>query len=113
MTKWEQHMDTQTGRHRDFGFVIGLLTGTFVGAGLAVWLVPRAAAELRDRMTESAGRLGKRAAEHYRDASGRVADAAGELARTSDGIRDAVADTVARGAHEVERLATAARVDRH
>ena len=39
-------MNTQTGQHRDYGFVIGLLTGTFVGAGLAVWLVPRAAAEL-------------------------------------------------------------------
>ena len=105
-------MDTQTGRHRDFGFVIGLLTGACVGAGLAVWLVPRAAAELRERMTDSAGRFGKRAAKHYRDASSRVADAAGELARTGNGLRDEVVDTVARGAHEVERLATAARSDR-
>ena len=105
-------MDTQTGRHRDYGFVIGLLTGTFVGAGLAAWLMPRAAAELRDRMTDSANRFGKRAAEHYRDASDRVADAAGELARKGNGIRDGVADTLARAAHEVERLATSARSDR-
>ena len=81
-------MDTQ--KPRDYGFMIGLLTGTFVGAGLAVWLAPKAAAELR----------------------GRIADAAGELARKGNGIRDEVADKVARGAHEVERLAVAARSDR-
>jgi gas vesicle protein len=77
-----------------------------------MWLVPRAAEEFRDRTAESARRFSKRAAEQFRDASTRVADAASELARKGNGIRDEVADTVARGAHEVERLATAARSDR-
>ena len=108
----DQHMDTQTQQPRDYGFVIGLVTGAFVGAGLAVLLAPRAAAELRDRVTGSATRLGKRAAEQYRETSSRIVDAAGEFARKGNGLRDEVADTVARGAHEVERMAMAAKSDR-
>jgi gas vesicle protein len=108
----DQYMDTQTQQHRDYGFVMGLVTGAFVGAGLAILLAPRAAAELRDRVTDSATRLGKRAAEQYRDASSRIVDAAGEFARKGNGLRDDVADTVARTAHEVERMAMAARSDR-
>ena len=107
-----EYMDTQTQPRRGYGFVIGLVTGTFVGAGLAAWLAPRAAAELRDRVTGSAKRLGKRAVEQYRDASGRIVEAAGEFARKGNGLRDDVADKVARGAHEVERMAMAAKSDR-
>ena len=95
-------MDTQTHQHRDYRFVLGLLAGTFVGAGLAAWLAPRAAAELRKSVTESARRFGKRAAE-----------AADQLAKTGSGVRDDVAGTVARAAHEVERVATAVRSERH
>ena len=65
-------MNACTHQHRDYGFMIGLLTGTFAGAGLALWLVPRVVAELRQR-------------------------------------RDDLADVVARGAHEVERQAMAAK----
>ena len=104
-------MDRQT-EHRNYGFVVGLVTGTFVGAGLAAWLAPRAAGEFRDRMIGSARRLGKRAAERYREASSLVAEGTDELARRGNGLRDDVADRVARGAHEVERLATAARSER-
>jgi len=83
-------MDTET-RHRDYGFVLGLLTGTVVGAGLAALLAPRAAAEVRTRLS----------------------NAAGEVARRGNGLRDDVADSVVRGAHEVERMATAAKSGRH
>jgi len=101
------HMQEQRG----YGFVIGLLTGTFVGAGLAMWLAPRSASELRQRLTDSATRLGKRASDHYQQASTRVGDAVDELTRQGRGARDDVADAVARGAHEVERYATAAKTD--
>jgi gas vesicle protein len=101
------HMQEQRG----YGFVIGLLTGTFVGAGLAMWLAPRSASELRQRLTDSATRLGKRASDHYQQASTRVGDAVDELTRQGRGVRDDVADAVARGAHEVERYATAAKTD--
>ena len=96
-------MNAYTREHRDHGFVIGLLSGTVVGAGLAIWLVPGLASELRERITGSARSLGKRASEQYQDASTRVGEAVDELTRRGQGVRDDVADAVARGAHEVER----------
>jgi hypothetical protein len=69
----------------NYGFVIGLLTGAVVGTGLAMWLAPKSAGEIRDRVTSSARRL--------RD----------DLRDRRDGVRDGVADAVVRGAHEVER----------
>ncbi len=102
-------MNAPTQEHRDYGFVIGLLTGTFVGAGLAMWLVPRLASEFRERMTDSARSLGRRASEQYQQASTRVGEAVDELTRKGQDVRDDVADRVARGAHEVERYATAAK----
>jgi gas vesicle protein len=100
-------MDTQTQGHRDYGFVIGLVTGTFVGAGLAMWLAPRAAAELGERISDSAKTLGRQASERVQQANSHVVEAVGELTRTSQGVRDDVAEAVARGAREVERFATA------
>ena len=105
-------MNAYMQERRDYGFVIGLLTGTFVGAGLAMWLAPRSASEVRQRMTDSARRLGKRAVEPYRQASTRVGEVVDELTRKGQGVRDDVAEAVARGAHEVERYATAAKSDR-
>lgn len=98
--------------HRDHGFAIGLLTGTFVGAGLMLWLTPRMASELRRQMTDSARNLGKRASEQYQQASTRASEAVDELTRKGQGVRDNVAEAVARGAHEVERYASAAKSDR-
>jgi gas vesicle protein len=105
-------MNAHTHEHRDYGFVIGLVTGTFVGAGLMMWLAPRMASEFRQRMTDSARNLGQRAAEQYQQASTRVGEAVDELTRKGQGVRDDVADAVARGAHEVERYAMAAKSDR-
>jgi gas vesicle protein len=99
-------------QERPYGFVIGLLTGTFIGAGLAMWFLPRSASELRHRMSDSARSLGQRASDRYQKASTRTVEALDELARKGQGVRDDVADAVARGAHEVERLATAAKTDR-
>ena len=96
----------------DHGFVIGLVTGTLVGAGLAMWLAPRLASELRERMTDSARSLGKRAAEQYQQASTGVGEVVDELTRKGQSIRDDVANAVVRGAHEVERYATAVKTDR-
>jgi gas vesicle protein len=104
-------MNGLTHEHRGHGFVIGLLTGTFVGAGLAMWLAPRSASELGQRVTESAMRLRKRASEHYQQTSDRVGEAVDDLTRKGRDARDDVADAVVRGAHEVERYATAAKTD--
>jgi hypothetical protein len=72
-------MNAHTRAHRDRGFAIGLWTGTVVGAGLAMWLVPR------------------------------VSRAIDDVLRKGQHVRDEVADAVAHGAHEVERVAMASK----
>ena len=106
-------MNAQTQEHRDHGFLFGLVTGTFVGAGLMMWLAPRVVTELRQRVTDSAKDLAQRASDQYQQASTRVGGAIDDLARQGQDVRDDVADVVARGAHEVERLANAAKTSRH
>ena len=105
-------MNEHTQDRRDYGFVIGLLTGAFVGVGLAMWFAPRVASELRQRLTDSARSLGQRASDRYEQASTRVGVAVDELARKGQAVRDDVADVVARGARDVERHAKAAKSDR-
>jgi len=105
-------MNAHTQEHRDYGFVIGLLTGTFVGAGLAMWLAPRSVWKLRQRITDSAKSLAKRTSEHYQQTSTRVGEAFDELTQKGQGVRDDIAEAVASGAREVERYATAVKSDR-
>jgi gas vesicle protein len=85
------------------------MAGTLVGAGLALWLTPGAASELRDRATDGANALGKQASAGYDEASGRVINAVDELVRKGNRVRDDVAESVGRGAHEVERFAMAVK----
>lgn len=82
------------GQNRDYGFMIGLLTGTFVGAGIAMWLAPNSTAEARGRVAAAGRRIG------------------GELREATDELRDQAADAVTRGAHELKRVAAAAKSDR-
>lgn len=96
-------MNEQTKQTRDFRFVTGLAIGSVVGAGLALWLAPRAAAEIRDRAVGSAKHLGDAVSERYRDARLRVTGAVDGLTRKGQGVRDGVMDTVVHGAQEVER----------
>jgi gas vesicle protein len=91
-------MNTQTQERRDHRFAIGLLTGTFVGAGLMMWLAPRMMSELRQQVTDSTKKV-----------TARVSDAVEDLTRKGEGVRDDVADVVAHSAHEVERFAMAAK----
>ena len=105
-------MKTEMTSRRDHRFLKGLLTGTFVGAGLAIWFAPRLAAELRQRVTDSARDLRARASDRYDRVSTRVDEAVEDLTRTGQDVRDDMADAVVRGAQEVERVATAAKTDR-
>jgi len=86
-------MNEQTPHSGNYGFLAGLLTGSVVGAGVALWLTPTATAEARGRLTASARRLGD------------------DLRTKTDGIRDQVAGAVARGAHEVEQFVVTAKND--
>lgn len=94
-------MTVQAQERRSYGFAIGLLTGTFVGAGLAMWLAPRMAAELSERLTNSAKDLRRQASEQYEQASSRIGEVVSELTENGQDVRDEFADAVARGAHEV------------
>jgi gas vesicle protein len=98
-------MNISVQQPRDYRFAIGLLAGTAIGACLTLWLAPRAAAEIRGRIKDSATNLGKQASDRYDQASARVGDAIDGVTRTGNGIRDNVADAVARGAHQVESFA--------
>ena len=50
-------------------FVMGLLTGTVLGAGLGMLFAPKAGSELRNQVAEQAGNLANTASEGYRKAS--------------------------------------------
>jgi gas vesicle protein len=109
-------MNEHAERDRDYRFLTGLLLGGAAGAGLAMWLAPRAAAEIKARAVDSAKNLGDAVSEHYRDAKLRVTDAVDGLTRKGQGVRDDLCDTVVhgaqsveRGAQEVERYATDAK----
>lgn len=104
-------MTADTQNRRDHTFTIGLLTGAFVGAGLAIWLVPRLASELRQRMSDSARELRKLASDRYQQASAGAEAAIDDLTKKGQTVRDGMADAVARGAGEVARQATALKRD--
>ena len=112
-------MNEEAKQTRDYRFVTGLAVGSLVGAGLAMWLAPRAAAEIKERAVGSAKQLGDAVSERYRDARLRVNGAVDGLTRKGQGVRDGVMDTVVhgaqeveRGAQEVERFATGAKTQK-
>ena len=80
--------------------------GTVVGAGLAMLLAPRAAAEIKERAAGSAKHLGGTVSERYRDAKLRAAGAVDGLARKGRWVRESVSEAVVRGA---QRLSAARR----
>jgi gas vesicle protein len=91
-------------------FVMGLLTGTVLGAGLGMLFAPKAGSELRNQISEQAGNLANTASEGYRKASetaGQWAqtgrEAAGEWADRGKDMYDKARDAVNRGAEEAQR----------
>jgi|SRR5687768_6153833 gas vesicle protein len=62
------------------GFIMGLLAGTVLGAGLGMLLAPKAGADLRGQVAEQARTFGTKASEQYRRA-GETATAWAERGR--------------------------------
>jgi gas vesicle protein len=93
----------------DFSFALGVLAGTVMGAGLVMWLAPRAAAEARRTVTDSANAFREGVTERYGETSQRLVSAVDDLAARGLGVRDGVADAVVRGARHVERVAVAVK----
>lgn len=78
------------------GFMMGLLTGTVLGAGLGMLLAPKAGSELRGQLSEQARHLGSMANDQYRRAS---ETAGGWVERGRDVVNQA-REAVGRGTEE-------------
>jgi len=78
------------------GFMMGLLTGTVLGAGLGMLLAPKAGAELRGAIGEQARNLGSVAQEQYKKAS----ESAGTWAEKGREFVDRTREAVNRGVDE-------------
>jgi gas vesicle protein len=85
------------------GFMMGLLTGTVLGAGLGMLLAPKAGSELRGALGDQARTMGHKASEQYRRAS----DSAASLAERGREFVDRARDTVSRGVEEARSYAGA------
>ncbi|MGH2500852.1 MAG: YtxH domain-containing protein [Candidatus Limnocylindria bacterium] len=85
------------------GFMMGLLTGTVLGAGLGMLLAPKAGSELRGQLGEQARNLGTRASEQYRRAS----EQAGGWAERGREVVHQAKDAVSRGVEEARGYAGA------
>src|SRR6516225_640150 len=82
-------------------FVMGLLTGTVLGAGLGMLFAPKAGSELRNQLSEQAGTIANNATEGYRRASA----AAGDLADRGRDVYDKARGAVTKGVEEAQRYA--------
>src|SRR3954464_1133307 len=80
-------------------FVMGLLTGTVLGAGLGMLFAPKAGSELRGQLSEQAGTFANTAQDGYRRAS----ENAGEWVDRGREFVDKARDAVSRGADEAQR----------
>ena len=106
----KSHTDVNAGAPPStLNFALGLAAGTFIGAGLMMWIAPRAVAEARRAVTDSANMFRDEVAGQYTKVSRRAVAAVDDLAAKGLGARADAADAVARGAREVERIAVAVR----
>src|SRR3954453_993086 len=53
-------------------FLMGLLAGTVLGAGLGMLFAPKPGSEIRTKLSEQAGKLRSTAADGYQQATGKV-----------------------------------------
>jgi gas vesicle protein len=83
------------------GFMMGLLTGTVLGAGLGMLLAPKAGAELRGQLGEQARNIGNAASEQYRKAS----ESASGWAEKGREMVGHAREAVSRGAEEARGYA--------
>jgi gas vesicle protein len=79
------------------GFIMGLLAGTVLGAGLGMLLAPKSGSDLRGQIGEQARTISNKASEQYRRAS----ETAGEWAERGRDMMNQARNAVARGAEEV------------
>jgi gas vesicle protein len=86
-------------------FVMGLLTGTVLGAGLGMLFAPKAGSELRNQLSEQAGNIANQASEGYRRAS----ESAEQWADKGREVYNKASEAVAKGAEEAQKYIKTAR----
>jgi gas vesicle protein len=86
-------------------FVMGLLTGTVLGAGLALLFAPKAGAELRGQLSDQAGTLANSASEGYRRATETASAWADKGREKGREFYDKSREAVSKGADEAQRYA--------
>jgi gas vesicle protein len=102
-------MSTHAENDGSNSFLIGMIAGGVIGAGLAIALAPRLASELRQRARESATDLSHAASQRYQEVSTRIAGVVDDVTARGQVVRNDVADAVSRGAREVEKIAMASK----
>ena len=80
-------------------FLMGLLAGTVLGAGLGMLFAPKAGTELRSQLSEQAANLGNTASETAR----RAGESAGQWAERGREMYNKAGDAVAKGAEEAQK----------
>jgi gas vesicle protein len=80
-------------------FVMGLLTGTVLGAGLGMLFAPKAGTELRNQLSEQAATLGNTASETAR----RAGESASQWAERGREMYNKASDAVAKGTEEAQK----------
>jgi gas vesicle protein len=80
-------------------FVMGLLTGTVLGAGLGMLFAPKQGSELRRQMSEQAGNIANQASETARRAS----ESANQWAEKGREVYNKASEAVAKGAQEAQK----------
>ena len=84
---------------RGGSFVMGLLTGAVLGAGLGMLFAPKAGSELRSRLSGQAEELANQASEGVR----RAGSTASEWAEKGREVYDRTREAVSRGTEEAQR----------
>jgi gas vesicle protein len=70
-------------------FLMGLLAGTVLGAGLGMLFAPKAGSEVRKQLSEQANRLRSTANDTYNQASEKLTQASDKVSQMVDRGRDA------------------------
>ena len=84
-------------------FLMGLLAGTVLGAGLGMLFAPKAGIETRKQLTEQANRLRSTAGDTYQQASEKISQASQQASEKITQASEKVSQIVDRGREAYER----------
>jgi gas vesicle protein len=121
MSDGNRRGDNQDNDYGGGGFMVGLLAGTVLGAGLGMLLASKAGSELRRDLADQAATLKNNASKTYRDAAegaaswaakaqetagdltSKASQVAGDWAERGKAAYETARDAAAKGAQEADR----------